>query len=105
MRGRPCLLDEGYLRRFKGLPGRCGNFCARVFRHEIRVPRFLLLFLWFSEAAGGGRDARSLKSVKNPSKKPPAPWRLFCAVSLAGNPGATPCRTTPTTFASAKSKS
>jgi hypothetical protein len=43
------------------------KFCARVFSHEIRVPRLLLL--WFSEAAGGGRDALNLKFGKNPPKK------------------------------------
>ncbi|MGY6271158.1 hypothetical protein ACXIUT_15825 [Achromobacter denitrificans] len=46
-----------------------GKNCARVNPHEIRVPRFLLLFLWFSEAAGGGRDALNLKFGKNPPKK------------------------------------
>jgi hypothetical protein len=43
--------------------------CARVNPHEIRVPRFLFLFLWFSEAAGGGRDALNLKFGKNPPEK------------------------------------
>lgn len=58
-------------------------FCARVFHYEIRVPRFLLLFLWFSEAAGGGRDALNL--VQNPPEKAASViGGFFVAVSLVG---------------------
>ncbi|MGE8689542.1 MAG: hypothetical protein ACN6PJ_20510 [Achromobacter sp.] len=53
--------------------------CARVIPHEIRVPRFLLLLLWFSEAAGGGRDALNLKFGKNPPKKAASELAAFFA--------------------------
>jgi len=63
-----------------------GTFCARICRHDIRAfrsgndaPIFRpILFLRFSDAAGGGRIARTLKFAQNPPEKPPANWRLFC---------------------------
>ncbi|WP_188084794.1 hypothetical protein [Achromobacter xylosoxidans] len=91
------------------------KICARVNPHEIRVPRLLFLFLWFSEAAGGGRDALNLKFGKNPPKKaaselaaffaPPVEETISGNIPAAGNPGAVPCHTIPTTFAFEKSKS
>jgi hypothetical protein len=99
-----------------------GENCARVVPHEIRVPRFLLLLLWFSEAAGGGRDALNLKFGKNPPQKAASELAAFFVPlveetpedvprvdlgshPMAGNPGAVPCHTIPTTFAFEKSKS
>jgi hypothetical protein len=78
--------------------------CARVSPHEIRVPRLLFLFFWFSEAAGGGRDALNLKFGKNPPKKAASESGGFFYAAMAGNPGAVPCRTTPMTFVFEKSR-
>ncbi|MBQ2646650.1 hypothetical protein [Achromobacter dolens] len=56
--------------------------CARVFSHEIRFPRLLLLFFWFSEAAGGGREALNLKFGKNPPKKAASELAAFFVPSV-----------------------